>query len=113
IYGVSPRTGQAGWTWYTGSAAWLYRIVLEQVLGFQPRAGELQVRPCVPRSWPNFDIDYRVGESNYAISVVDPAEIAKSGARYEVDGKSVMAVRLLDDGEDHRVVVSPSESESA
>ena len=113
IYGVSPRTGQAGWTWYTGSAAWLYRIVLEQVLGFQPRAGELRVRPCVPHSWPNFDIDYRVGESNYAISVVDPAEIAKSGARYEVDGKSVMAVRLLDDGEDHRVVVSPSESESA
>jgi cyclic beta-1,2-glucan synthetase len=48
VYSVAPRVGQAGWTWYTGSAAWLYRVVLEQVLEFQPQHGELKLKPVVP-----------------------------------------------------------------
>jgi cyclic beta-1,2-glucan synthetase len=107
VYSGRPRTGRAGWTWYTGSAAWLYRVILEKLLGFQPRNGQLHMQPCVPRSWPDFEIDYRVGGSSFAISVIDPGDIAASGARFELDGEPTRAIRLVDDGTDHRIVVSP------
>ena len=108
VYGVAPRTGQAGWTWYTGSAGWYYRIVLEQILGFQPVAGKLRLRPCVPSTWTEFAIDVRVGLAGYSIAVRDPAGIAKSGASFELDGKPVDEIRLVDDGSDHVVIASPA-----
>lgn len=107
VYSVEPRVGQAGWTWYTGSAAWTYRIVLEQILGVQPVHGKLTIRPCVPRSWSTYEIDYAVGDTVYSIDVRDPAGIAESGVEFELDGKPAEAIELLDDGRDHRVVASP------
>ena len=109
VYSVPPRTGQAGWTWYTGSAGWLYRIVLEKVLGFQPRNGVLHLRPCVPDDWPEYVINFRTGGSNYTILVVDPAGIASGAARFQLDDHPVESVRLIDDGADHRVVALPTD----
>lgn len=110
VCGVAAQTGQAGWTWYTGSAAWLFRIVLEQILGFQPVHGKLELHPCVPRSWSRFSIDYRFGGSSYAIEVLDPTGINESGASYQLDGKQVSTLQLVDDNSDHRVIVSPDKS---
>jgi len=61
VYGVSPHVGRAGWTWYTGSAGWMYRVAIESVLGFSVEGGrELILRPCIPDEWPGFSIRYRV-----------------------------------------------------
>ncbi len=113
VYGAAPRTGQAGWTWYTGSAAWLFRIVLEQILGFQPVHGTLELHPCVPRAWSTFSIDYRFGGSSYSIEVLDPTGIAESGASYQLDGKRVSTLELVDDDSDHHVIVSPDKTGTA
>jgi cyclic beta-1,2-glucan synthetase len=113
VYSVEPRVGQAGWTWYTGSAAWTYRIVLEQILGIQPVHGKLTIRPCVPRSWPTFEVDYSVGDTVYSIEIRNPAGIAESGVAFELDDKRVEAVELIDDGRDHRVIASATNGQSA
>ena len=112
IYSVEPRIGQAGWTWYTGSAGWTYRIILEQILGIQPVHGKLMIRPCVPGSWPKFEVDYSVGDTVYSIEVRDPAGIAESGVVLELDGKRVEAIELIDDGRDHRVIASAANGQS-
>ena len=107
VFSVAPRVGRAGWTWYTGSAAWTYRIILEQILGLRPARGRLSLRPCVPRDWVKFEVDYTVGSSVYAIDVEDPAGIGESGARYELDGVPVGEIELRDDGRNHRVLARP------
>ena len=59
VYGAPPHTGRGGWTWYTGSASWLYRVALETILGFHLRGGTLRFEPCIPPSWPGFEMTYR------------------------------------------------------
>ena len=56
IYGSTPYAGRGGWSWYTGSAAWLYRAALENLLGLKVRQGELSLTPCVPQDWPSFEV---------------------------------------------------------
>ena len=62
IYGAAPYTGRGGWSWYTGSAAWLYRAALENLLGLKIRQGELSLTPCVPADWPSFEIRLKLDE---------------------------------------------------
>ena len=59
VYGVPPHVGRGGWTWYTGSAAWLYRVGLESILGFRLEGERLRLEPCIPAGWPGFEITYR------------------------------------------------------
>jgi cellobiose phosphorylase len=68
IYGAEPHTGRGGWTWYTGSASWMYRCILESVLGVQLKAGTLAFNPCVPEEWEHFTIHYRYRETVYHCS---------------------------------------------
>jgi cyclic beta-1,2-glucan synthetase len=86
------RTGRAGWTWYTGSAGWMYRIWIEEVLGFKRRGDELRIEPAIPEDWPGFTLTYRYGSTTYEIEV-DRA--AGSGN----------VIRLVDDGGRHSVRV--------
>jgi cyclic beta-1,2-glucan synthetase len=60
VYGSPPYVGRGGWSWYTGSAAWLYRAALESLLGLRIRQGQLSLNPCVPAHWPSFDITLRL-----------------------------------------------------
>jgi cyclic beta-1,2-glucan synthetase len=76
IYGAAPHVGRGGWTWYTGSAGWMYRVALESVLGFTLQGGHtIRMQPVIPSSWPGFTIRYRLpdGATGYAISVVNEA----------------------------------------
>ena len=59
VYGVAPHTGRCGWTWYTGSAAWLYRVGLEAILGFRLQGKRLEFNPCVPPGWAGYEVAYR------------------------------------------------------
>ncbi|MDH4045973.1 MAG: glycosyl transferase family 36, partial [Gemmatimonadota bacterium] len=107
IYTAAEHVGRGGWTWYTGSASWMYRVGLESLLGFTKQGDTLTIVPCVPAAWPRFEIDYRHGRSLYAIRVERPADIRTHGADVTVDGVSVAdgIIRLVDDGGRHEVVV--------
>jgi cyclic beta-1,2-glucan synthetase len=82
VYGLSPHVGRGGWTWYTGSASWMYRAALESILGVQRHGDLLKISPCIPRHWPGFEIDYREDGVLYRIRVrrttggAPPSEVA-------------------------------------
>jgi len=78
VYGVSPHTGRGGWTWYTGSSGWMYRLGLEAILGLRQAGQVLRISPCIPKTWPGFRLTYRVGTTSYDISVENP--IVSTGA---------------------------------
>ena len=89
VYRLPGRIGQGGWSWYTGSAAWMYRAWVEEVLGLQIRAGELRLRPVIPAAWPGFSLSYRHGEAIYAIRVENPDGCECGVVWVEMDGKRV------------------------
>ncbi len=109
VYTAPGQVGRGGWTWYTGSASWMYRVGLEAILGFTRRGDTLRVDPCVPRAWPEFSIDYRFGGALYAITVRDPAGIRRGEAEVSLDGRLLdgPAIPLVDDGARHEVLVRP------
>jgi len=89
IYRLPGRIGQGGWSWYTGSAAWMYRAWVEEVLGLQVRAGQMRVNPVIPATWPGFSLTYRHGETVYAIQVENPDGFERGVAWVEMDGQVV------------------------
>lgn len=107
VYAVPPHTGRGGWTWYTGSASWMYRAGLESILGFQLRGDRLTLDPCIPRSWPEYEINYRYGSARYQIKVENPFGVSRGIASVEVDGVLQPSddIPLLDDGARHAVRV--------
>jgi len=98
------KTGQAGWTWYTGSASWMYRIWIEGVLGFRLRGDLLDIRPAIPEDWPGFELVYKYRSTVYEISVNREDGF---GSRVELDGRPMESstIRLSDDGAKHRLTV--------
>ncbi|GAB2908036.1 GH36-type glycosyl hydrolase domain-containing protein [Paralcaligenes ginsengisoli] len=109
IYSASGHVRRGGWTWYTGSAGWLYRGGLESVLGFQKHGDCLTIDPCIPPDWRNFRFSYRHGTARYLITVDNPGGVAKGVLNVELDGAPLpadsQAVPLADDGKTHRVHV--------
>ncbi|MDX2169731.1 MAG: glycosyl transferase [Deltaproteobacteria bacterium] len=114
VYGVAPHVGRGGWTWYTGSAAWMYRIGLERVLGIRVAGGDtLIIDPRIPDAWPGFDVTLRLndGASRYTVTVENPSGSAARVVHVELDGApSVLAdgvahVPLLRDNAPHAVRV--------
>jgi len=103
VYASALQTGRSGWTWYTGSAAWMYRVWLEEVLGFQRRGDKLIIRPAVPSSWEEFRIEYRYLSTPHTITVRRTAD----NPRVEMDGKVLETgiIPLVDDKTPHRVTV--------
>jgi cyclic beta-1,2-glucan synthetase len=107
------RVGASGWTWYTGSSAWMYRIWLEDVLGFRKQGSSLRLMPAIPDAWPGFEIRYRFGNSTYLI------EVARGPvASATLDGQPVAVIPdpefpLLDDGQQHRIQIVLSDSRPA
>jgi cyclic beta-1,2-glucan synthetase len=107
IYGVPPHTGRGGWTWYTGSAAWLYRLGLERLLGVQRRGDVLRMVPCIPAEWEGYRVIYRYGESEYHITVRNPDGVSTGTTSVSVDDQEIDddGIRLVDDGQTHNVEV--------
>ena len=106
VYAVSPHVGRGGWTWYTGSAGWMYRLLLESLLGVQRDGTKLRIRPCIPEGWPEYRINYRFGKSLYKITV---KYVKGVGSSVTVDGNesSGDAIELVDDGREHTVTIAP------
>jgi cyclic beta-1,2-glucan synthetase len=87
IYNLHGRVGRGGWTWYTGSAGWMYRAWVEEVLGLKIRQGRLTVQPVIPSGWQGFRISYRHAETVYEIRVENPEGINRGVAWVEIDGR--------------------------
>jgi cyclic beta-1,2-glucan synthetase len=110
VYSIPPHTGRGGWTWYTGSAAWMYRAGIEGILGFHKEADHLVMTPCIPRTWPCFRILFRHGSTRYDIAVENPDGVNCGVARTAVDGVALpdgeQRIRLLDDGSTHHIQIT-------
>lgn len=111
VYGVAPHIGRGGWSWYTGSAGWMYRLVVESLLGLRPAGEKLQLAPCLPAAWPGFKIHYRYRETLYhiAVSQTRAGEDGTKGlASMSVDGveRPDGAIPLVDDHCEHWVEVT-------
>jgi cyclic beta-1,2-glucan synthetase len=101
------RVGRGGWTWYTGSAGWMHRVGLEEILGLRLRAGALEASPCIPASWPGFTAQWRIGRSTYVVEVKNPQRRGRGVRHALCDGRPVdhRRIPLADDGMTHRVEV--------
>jgi cyclic beta-1,2-glucan glucanotransferase len=108
VYAHPEHTGRGGWTWYTGSAGWMYRVGLERILGLQRRGATFTMAPCIPAGWPEFRIDWRFRGSLYRIHVDNSGHHSRGVASVELDGAQVdaSAIPLADDGSEHDVRVS-------
>jgi cyclic beta-1,2-glucan synthetase len=109
IYSVAPHAGRGGWTWYSGSAGWMYRTGLECILGFRVQGASLLLAPCVPENWPGFEIAFKYRSARYNISVDNPHGVSRGIAHAELDGKVLplgqARIALADDGATHSVRV--------
>jgi len=108
VYAEPPHVGRGGWTWYTGSAGWLYRAGIEWILGFRVRGTTLSIDPCIPRRWSNYSILFRYHSARYEIKVENPGNVSRGIARAELDGKLLpnsANISLVDDGAQHQVLV--------
>jgi cyclic beta-1,2-glucan synthetase len=112
VYARAPHAGRGGWSWYTGSAAWMYRAGLESILGLRRRGDTFVVDPCIPSSWPEYEIAWRVRSARYVITVSNPERQCRGVLEASLDGVAVDAgaVPLVDDGRTHhlRVVLGRS-----
>jgi cyclic beta-1,2-glucan synthetase len=107
VYSVPPHVGRGGWTWYTGSAGWMYRAGLEWILGFRLRGETLVIDPCVPKVWPRFEIVFLHHSARYEITVENPRGVCRGVTCLELDGKTLSnsqpLIPLVRDAATHRV----------
>ena len=103
VYGVTPHIGRGGWTWYTGSAGWMYRLITESLLGLRLEVDHLHFEPCLPPSWTGFKIHYRFRETVYHIEILQGT--APAGMTIDGQAHPNGPIPLVDDGHDHAVEV--------
>lgn len=115
VYASATHLGRGGWTWYTGSAGWFYRAVIESVLGFKLSGDSLEILPCIPAEWPGFEIRYMRGKTQYNIKVEKIAGAPSQVISVELDGEPQAKKRviLIDDGKEHSIKVIMGETLSA
>jgi cellobiose phosphorylase len=106
VYALSPHTGRGGWTWYTGSAGWMYRLIVESLLGLRLEVDKLRFVPCLPADWEAFKVHYRYGETFYHIAVLH-TRAGDGEMSVTVDGveQHDKTIPLVDDRQEHYVEV--------
>jgi len=105
VYANESHKGRGGWTWYTGSAGWMYQFILNSLLGLERRGDALSFNPCLPPDWPSVDIEYSYGNARYFITVKQDA--TQTASKWETDQEKGegTSIRLKDDGNEHRVTI--------
>jgi cellobiose phosphorylase len=114
VYGVEPHTGRGGWTWYTGSAGWMYRLIVESLMGLHLEVDKLRIAPRLPAEWGSFKVHYRFRETFYHITIHNNGTDA-TVRRISVDGTDSPGdfITLIDDRKEHQVVVAMESSHLA
>lgn len=110
VYAIAPHTGRGGWSWYTGSAGWLYRLMIESLLGITRQGNELHIKPCLPKNWPGYRVDYRFGNTLYCINII---QMGERESKIMLDGNVLdgAGIPLVDDGRQRVVEVSVCSSD--
>ena len=108
VYGVPPHVGRGGWSWYTGSSGWMYRLGIEALLGLRRDAGHVWLEPCIPSHWPGFRLLFRFGSTSYHFAVENPQGVQQGIISVTLDGAAVakLGIPLVDDGIKHEVTVT-------
>jgi cyclic beta-1,2-glucan synthetase len=110
VYAAGAHVGRGGWTWYTGSAAWMYRAGLESILGLRMRGDHLHMVPCIPANWPNFEISLKYQGAHYEINVHNPDGVQRGIVRITLDNVEIDPVKakipLQNDAATHVVHVT-------
>jgi cyclic beta-1,2-glucan synthetase len=107
VYSTAPYVGRGGWTWYTGSASWMYRLGIEMILGLRRTGEHLQIHPSIPKEWTHYQIHYRFGKSLYHILVKQQQDGTSEASHMVMDGRVLTdgMIPLKDDDQTHEVVV--------
>jgi cyclic beta-1,2-glucan synthetase len=107
VYAHPMHVGRGGWTWYTGSAGWMYQAAVQALLGLQRSGATASITPCIPAVWPEYTLAWRVGRSLYRFVVSNPDHLSHGIASVQLDGVDVdpKAIPIVDDGEEHHVNV--------
>jgi cyclic beta-1,2-glucan synthetase len=110
VYSAAPHIGRGGWTWYTGSAGWMYRTAVEGIFGIDVHGDVLTINPCIPRGWSSFEITYKQGASRYRIAIENPHGVSRGIVQVTLDGqeisRTVCEIKLVDDGRYHYGLVT-------
>jgi len=103
VYAVAPHVGRGGWSWYTGSAGWMYRLIVESLLGLRLEAGHLRFAPVLPAEWEGFTLDYRHRETLYRVELRQGDAGTFPAVRLDGELRADDRIPLLDDGVEHHV----------
>jgi len=107
VYAHPMHVGRGGWTWYTGSAGWVYQAAIRWLLGMRRKGSTISVSPCIPAIWPQYSVDWTIGRTRYRFTVMNPEQRSCGIASALLDGEPVDAdaVPLVDDGAEHEVTI--------
>ena len=107
VYAEPTHIGRGGWTWYTGSAGWMYRAAVESILGFYLEGDVLKIEPCIPRFWREYEIKYRHGKTIYNIKVENPLSVCRGVSEVWLDGELLPEneIRLANDETEHQIKI--------
>jgi cyclic beta-1,2-glucan synthetase len=116
VYAHPMHVGRGGWTWYTGSAGWMYQAAVHALMGLRRSGSTFSVNPCIPTIWPQYSLDWRFGRTHYRIMVSNPDHRCRGVGSATLDGRRVdpAAIPLADDGGEHEVAIvlgTPRESD--
>jgi cyclic beta-1,2-glucan synthetase len=108
VYAHPAHVGRGGWTWYTGSAGWMYQAAIRYLMGLRRNGATLSVYPCIPAIWPECSLDWRIGQTRYRFTILNPASRSHGIAMATFDGVSVeaSAIPLVEDGGEHEVTIT-------
>ncbi|PKN95371.1 MAG: cellobiose phosphorylase [Chloroflexi bacterium HGW-Chloroflexi-6] len=107
VYSVAPHIGRGGWTWYTGSASWMYRLGMEAILGLRREGDRLRMLPSIPNDWTGYKIEYRYGKTIYEIQIENPQNVGSGVSQVILDGETLAenTIPLFDGGVRRQVIV--------
>jgi cellobiose phosphorylase len=109
VYAVQPHAGRGGWSWYTGASGWMYRVALQNILGFNKMGDRVLINPCIPRGWKEYQIDYKFKNTKYHIEIKNPDHVNRGVKSMIVDGilqPQGNVINLTNDGKDHKVEIN-------
>jgi cyclic beta-1,2-glucan synthetase len=107
VYAHPMHIGRGGWTWYTGSAGWMYQAAIRALLGLERRGATIRLNPCIPAAWPQYTLEWRIGGTRYRVTVSNPNHHCRGVAAAALDGLPVdaNAIPIEDDGGLHEVTI--------
>jgi cyclic beta-1,2-glucan synthetase len=107
IYAVDPNRGRGGWSWYTGASGWMYRVAIEYILGIKKEGDKLYFNPCIPKEWPEFQVEYKLSRTIYQIHVLNPERVNTGVKKYISNGQDIHEgyISLSDDGKEHVIQI--------